>query len=33
VLTEGNSYIKDVKVTDAVGDTWKTAVRIGVCPE
>jgi hypothetical protein len=33
VLTEGNSYIKDVKVTDAVGDTWKTSVRIGVCPE
>ncbi len=33
VLTEGNSYIKDVKVTDAVGDTWKTAVRIGVCPD
>jgi eukaryotic-like serine/threonine-protein kinase len=33
VLSEGNSYIKDVKVTDAVGDTWKTSVRVGVCPE
>ncbi|MEP6995570.1 MAG: hypothetical protein ABI968_13680, partial [Acidobacteriota bacterium] len=33
VLTEGNAYSKDVKVTDAVGDTWKTSIRIGVCPE
>ncbi|HEY2798442.1 MAG TPA: serine/threonine-protein kinase [Thermoanaerobaculia bacterium] len=33
VLTEGNAYSKDVKVTDSVGDTWKTSVRIGVCPE
>lgn len=32
-LTEGNSYTKDLKVTDSVGDTWKTAIRIGVCPE
>ena len=33
VLTEGNAYSKDVKVTDAVGDTWKTAIRVSVCPE
>lgn len=33
VLTEGNAYSKDVKVTDAVGDSWKTSIRIGVCPE
>jgi serine/threonine protein kinase len=33
VLTEGNAYSKDVKVTDSVGDTWKTSIRIGVCPE
>lgn len=32
-LTEGNSYTKDVKVTDSVGDTWKTSIRIGVCPD
>ena len=33
VLTEGNAFFKDVRVTDAVGDTWKTSIRIGVCPE
>jgi hypothetical protein len=33
VLSEGNAYSKDVKVTDAVGDTWKTAIRVSVCPE
>src|SRR5262249_60271794 len=29
VLTEGNSYFKDVKVTDAVGARRKTALRRG----
>ena len=33
ILTEGNAFAKDLKVTDAVGDTWKTSVRIAVCPE
>ena len=29
----GKTIGKDLKVTDSVGDTWKTSIRIGVCPE
>jgi hypothetical protein len=33
VLTEGNAYAKELRITDSVGDTWKTSIRVGVCPD
>jgi hypothetical protein len=33
VLTETNVFLKDLRVTDSVGDSWKTTIRLSVCPD
>jgi serine/threonine protein kinase len=33
VLTESNVFLKDLRVTDSVGDSWKTSIRLSVCAD
>jgi hypothetical protein len=33
VLTESNVFLKDLRVVDSVGDSWKTAIRISACAD
>ena len=32
VLRGGSPYFKDLRVTDSLGDSWKTSVRLLPCP-
>jgi len=32
-LSEGDSYAKEIRITDRNGDTWRAAVRVGTCPD
>ncbi len=33
VLRGGSTYFKELRVTDSLGDSWKTSVRLLPCPE
>ncbi len=33
VLHGGGTYFKELRITDALGDSWKTSVRLLPCPQ